>query len=681
MAPEPTSAAGPRRAELTGARGDESRRGGDHSTAVPLTRAQRFQWFVEKGLVEAVRPLPEPLRDSTAEGSVRRVVRSLVERHEILRTSVEQVDGELRQRVHGAGPALAVVDLAPEEGAAQALSRLAGEYRRKRQGLVGDFLVRFYLLRSGDRGWLAMLADNVAVDANYHTVIDGELTELFAARTGQVPGATRQRGTDMQPVELARWEAGRNGQAERTDALRYLRGHFATAPARLHAAQHVGERPAGRYYRCTLGLDHADGLLARVMSSTDLVPSAVILAAFAQLLCWRSESDACVVNVSLDNRHSPELRSVLGATAQRTPVTCVPRDGSLIATAAGIQETLSQGYPAYGRYEPFDLFQERVRAQHRRGVCLTTDLAFNFVPPPQGWGALFSAAGGGPGPSPDMRTEVRCATTDETSYVYGASLTVRWSDSGSAELSVHGDTEVLPPTQCAALLRGIEAMLRSTAMGLDPAPDEVAGEVALGRRERLPHETRAGGRWIDLGAIRDRLLGMSDVRAVDVETVSRPAETARLMARVVVAEGSELTEFDLREALLEAVDVGEVLVTPDWYEIVGEARTGADRVEDATRRRGGDGHATERRPVRTSAEEAVRRALEKSQQVRDPDLDLCYVRAGGRLERYPAFADRLVERGYVPPGFALLSGMTTLRSVARNLVETPSPARNSRALR
>jgi hypothetical protein len=675
VASEPTSAAGPRSAERTGAPGDENLWGGDRSTTVPLTRAQKFQWFVEKGLVEAVRPLPDPLPESTAEHSVHRLVRSLVERHEILRTSVEKIDGELRQRVHGSGPPLAVVDLAPEEDAAQALSRLAGEFRRKRQGLVGDFLARFYLLRSGGRSWLAMLADNVAVDANYHTVIDGELTDLLAEWTGQEPKASNQGATRVQPVELARWEAGRNGQAERIDALGYLRGHFATAPARIHPAHHVGERRAGRYYRCALGLDRADVLLARVMSSTDLVPSVVILGAFAQLLCWRSESDACVVNVSLDNRHSPELRGVLGATAQRTPVTCVPRDGSLIATAAGIQETLSRGYPAYGRYEPFDLFQERVRAQHRRGICLTTDLAFNFVPPPQGWGTLFVAAESGPAPDPDVRTELRCATTDETSYAYGASLTVRWSGDGAAELSVHGDTEVLPPTQCAALLRGIATMLGGAAAGQDPDPDEVAGEVALRRRERLPHETREGGRWIDLGAIRDRLLGVRDVRAVDVEMVRRPTEAARLTARVVVAEGSTLTEFDLREGLLEAVDTGEVLVTPHWYEIVSEARAGADRAEDAARPRGGDGRATGRRPVSTAAERAVRRALEESQHVRDPDLDLCYVRAGGRLERYPAFADRLVEHGYRPPGFALLSGMTTLRSVARDLVEIPPAPR------
>ncbi|MFB7124621.1 hypothetical protein [Kitasatospora sp. NPDC056273] len=639
----------------------------------PLTRAQKFQWFLEKGLAEGLRPLPA----GTDEAAAQRLVHALEDRFEILRTSLAVVDGELRQLVHPSGSPVRVVDVAPDGTAERSLADLVRVFTAHTHGRVGRFLVQFHLLRSEDRRWLAVVADNVAVDAGFHGVVDQQLTDLLHGRTDSPDTGGPHRRPGIQPAEQARREADPGEDTERTRALDYLRRHFSHAPARMHPHHPPGEGTAGRYYRSTLTLPGADGLFARGMAHTGLLPSAVVLAAFAQLLCLRADTDACTVNVSLDNRHNADLRRVLCATAQRSPVALRRQGRSLLEAAAEVQRTLAEGHPAYGRYDPFDLIRERVEAQHRRGVCLSTDLAFNFIPPPQGWRELIEAepgptdepgsadrpgstdgsgSTGGPGSMDRPGSRISWATTAETSYEYGASLSVRWADPHTVRLSVHGDSRVLEPEQCAALLRGVELVLTRAATGRDCSPDDVASAVGLLRLPRGPRERPSGGRWIDLRAIEDLLLALPGVTAAGASLEPGGASgTPRLTARVTAADGSTLTPFDLREELLRAVHTGAIPVVPDWFEIDGG---------DVS-----DGRSLPGRPAATAEETALLTALSGAgtEPGRAPDLDLCYLRAGGRPEHYPRFAELLRRLGYHPPGFAQVSGMTTLRSLAGEL--------------
>ncbi|MGV2915535.1 hypothetical protein [Streptomyces alfalfae] len=617
------------------------------AVTAPLTRAQKFQWFLEKGLAEGLRPLPA----TTDETAAQRLVHALEERFEVLRTSLAVVDGELRQRVHRSGSPLRVVDVAPDATAQQCMAGLVEEFTTRVHGRIGYFLVQFHLLRDADRRWLAVVSDNVAMDAGFHSVVDRAITGILAGQLDGPEAYVMNGQPGIQPVEMARREIGPQGAVERTRALDYLREHFRIAPARMHPHRPPSSTNEGRYYRSTLTLRGADSVFARVMSRTELLPSAVILAAFAQLLCWRAETDACTVNVSLDNRHNAELRRVLGATAQRSPVALPRQDRGLLAAAADVQQALAKGHPTYGRYDPFDLIRERVEAQHQRGICLSTDLAFNFIPPPQGWTELIETEGES---ADSSGTEITWAVTDEVSYEYGASLSVRWADSRTVRLSVHGDSQVLMPEQCTALLRGIELVLGRVATEGDCTAGDVAAEVGLVQLSRGPHEQWVDGRWIDLGEIESRMLALAGVEKAELNIDSGgESGTARLTARVTVADGPEPVPLDLREELLRAVETGELLAVPDRYEII-----------DVTP---ADARAATLRPAATVEETTVRSVLAESGLLADPDLDLCYVRAGGQLARYPEFAELLRRRGYLAPDFPRVSGMTTLRSLAREL--------------
>ncbi|MFJ6199259.1 hypothetical protein [Micromonospora sp. NPDC092111] len=525
-----------------------------------MTRAQKFQWHLEKGLAEGVRPLPDP-----AVEAARDLVAALERRFEVLRTSIDHVDGELRQHRHDSGAPLVVVELTVASELETRMAALVEEFRVGRQGRPGGLLAQFFLLRTADRGWLGMVADNVAVDAAFHRVINQEISRLLGEPPGDGPSILGDEA-GIQPFAAAAIEAGTCGERERDRAAERLRRHFADTPLRMHRRRPPGDVAEGRYYRRTLEVPGADRLFARLISATAVLPSALILAAFTQLMCWHNDHDACTVNVSVDNRHNRELRLTLCATAQRIPVALLGTDRLLRAYAQDVQRVLADGYPAYGRYDPLDLLAERDRAQRRRGACLTADLAFNFVPPPQGWTALVEDERE---PGPEAESVITGSTTDEVSYEYAASLSVRWADARTGRLSIHGDAEALPPDDAEALLRGIERGLGRLAAGLDCEPGEIAKEVGLAGRERVDGEARIAGRWIDPALIAQRLGERDDVARAEVVPHVADGAEPQLVAYVVAAPGTTPRPTDLRAGLLPAVGTGELLIIPDRYEIAG----------------------------------------------------------------------------------------------------------------
>jgi hypothetical protein len=418
----------------------------------PMTRGQKFQWYLERGIADGLHRLP----DRCEQGLVADLVTALQRRYEVLRTSIELVDGEFRQRVHPAGAPVALVDVPPGQDVAACESSLAEEFVAATAGRAGRILVRFYLVRQGDARWLAIVADSTALDRACYEMLD-------AAIDGMLGGAREPALAGLQPRELARHEDGPDGRRERHEARRYLRDHYRTAPATTPPR---GPARAGDYYRCGLTLDRADELLARVIESTGRLPSATILGLFGRLMSWRVGDPGCALNVSMENRQTRRLRTALCGTAQRAPVSLWARGATLGDAVAAAEGALSEGYPVAGRYDPLDLIEERSAAEARRGVRLTPALAYNFNPPPQGWTALLAASPGDPDLGGATGTAaVVLRPTNETSYEYGASLSVRWRRPDTVRLSVHGDARMLGTGDCAAVLRGVELGLRECARG------------------------------------------------------------------------------------------------------------------------------------------------------------------------------------------------------------------------
>lgn len=537
----------------------------------PMTRAQKFQWHLERGIADGMRCLPA----SCDVASALELVASLQRQFEILRTTIESVDGEFRQRVHESGEAVAVIDIAPESDVKATAAALAEEFTSDRVCRPGMFLVTFHLLRQDADLWLFTIGDSTAVDRAFYHMLDDMVVEMLCGTRAQYTGVP---GTGLQPAQLARQENGPEGKAERHEAREYLRQHYATAPAALHPLRGLSEVREGRFYRATLTLARADEIFAHILETTGRLPSAVALGVFASLMCWRADVPSCAVNVSVENRHTQNLRMAMTATAQRAPVALAASGGTLSDAISAAETALSVGYPVAGRYDPHDLMAERTAAEARRGLCLTPDLAFNFNPPLQGWTALLESELTGSALDDAAATAVEFKSTNETSYEYGASLSVRWSDTRTVRLGIHADTHAVGRGDCAAILQGIEAGLKESARGHeDAAVADIAESVRLRKAERHPREVRGGDIWYDLAEIENRLIGIDGVK--EAQLFFGSGGNGRLTARAVVSDGSGITAPGLRAILLEQVRAGALAAIPDHYEIAdgkGAAEHGTD---------------------------------------------------------------------------------------------------------
>ena len=527
----------------------------------PMTRAQKFQWHLERGIADGLRRLP----DRYGSASVLRLVESLQRQHEILRTSIDIVDGDLCQRVHESGEPVVTVDVTPESDVEVAAATLAEEFVGSTVRHVGQILVKFYLLRQGAARWLAIIADCAAVDRVFYEMLDDKITQMLAEARESASGG-RDAPAGLQAAQLALREDNPRGRAERQKAREYLRQHYAAAPAMLHPRYGAGEARAGRYYRCSLTVARADEIFAHIIEATGRLPSAVILGTFAYLMCWRADALSCVVNVSMENRYNTELRTALCATSQRVPVS-LPMPGEILGDAVfAAQSALSAGYPTAGRYDSFDLIEERAAAEARRGLCLTPDLAFNFTPPLQGWTALLGSALTGSALDDVPHSNVGVKSTNETSYEYGASLSVRWRDAHAVRLSVHGDSRALSTGDCTAVLRGIETGLRKFAR--EPGSvsmTDIVESAGLTRAQRHAREMRADGVWYDLAAIEGCLLEIDGVK--HVEFFFDPHQSGGPTVRAVVSDDAAIRPPDLRSALLDHVRASTLAAIPVCYQV------------------------------------------------------------------------------------------------------------------
>jgi hypothetical protein len=423
----------------------------------PLTRAQKFQWSMEKGLAQDTWSLPESLPDA----AVHDLIVHLQNRFEVLRTSIDQIDGRLVQVVHADGPRATVLSADGPDALGAVCSRLADEFVSQRRGRLGEALARFAAVRSGRGRTLVCTADNVAVDAAFSTILEAGLAAALGA-PGAEEAVAHEHG--LQPCRFAEWEVGPDALRERDQAAHHLHDHFRVTPPRLLPAPSPDASHPDRYYRCTATIDHADTLLGRILQTTGILPSAVVLATYIGLLCRRG--DACSVNVSASNRHRRDYRTVLGAMAQRAPVILDASPTTVAAAAASAAQALTRGHPVRARYDPDDYRRILRDAELERGLELAPDLAFNFVPPPQGWGR--TPRNGPAAAQPRRPSMPTLQSTRESFYEYAASLSARWPAPDTMRLSIHADRLALDPEESVSVLRGVERALVLLSDGNDP---------------------------------------------------------------------------------------------------------------------------------------------------------------------------------------------------------------------
>jgi len=304
--------------------GDRIPRRGADVQFVPLSSGQRRLWFLDR--VSAGSPVYNVptcfrIRGSIDVQTFRRSLQAIVQRHEILRTTFEERNGEPFQIIaENADVSLSIADLS-EETSPDFKARALEEALRPFD-LKGGPLLRVLLMRLSDD-------DHVVVITMHHIVCDGwSMGVLFRELSGNY--ASLVRGAAPAPSELpvqygdyAIWQRERLEAGRLASQIDYWRQHLRDAPGGLELPCDK-KRPRqpgfrGSVLRSSIDCLTADSLgeIARNESTTFFV---VLLAAYGVLLHRYSGQRDFVVGSPVSNRSRPELEPLIGFLPNTLPM-------------------------------------------------------------------------------------------------------------------------------------------------------------------------------------------------------------------------------------------------------------------------------------------------------------------------------------------------------------------------
>ena len=278
----------------------------------PLSFPQQRMWFLEQWepgapTFNGARALR--LRGSLDREALERSLRTVIERHESLRTVI----------VAGTEPLQKVLDtwsfeLAIVPGSEQTLDALLRELSRKPFDLTRDLMLRAHLVELDAEDHVLLLGmHHIAADAHSDGVLFSELAECYQANvTGRPPDLPT---LPIQYADYAVWQQ----QRLQGETLQELRSYWARtlegAPELLRLPTDRPRLPVqrteGSHHHIKLDRKLADGLVAlgREESATLFI---TMLAAFTTLLYRLSGEEDIVIGSPIANRNNLELQGLIG---------------------------------------------------------------------------------------------------------------------------------------------------------------------------------------------------------------------------------------------------------------------------------------------------------------------------------------------------------------------------------
>jgi amino acid adenylation domain-containing protein/non-ribosomal peptide synthase protein (TIGR01720 family) len=489
----------------------------DRTGPLPLSFAQQRMWFLEQlrpGTAEyhsahALRllgPLDLPrLGDA---------VRELVARHEALRTTFDEVDGETVQIVHPApAPDARPLDLLTAATPAELDEVLAREYARPFDLRRGP-LFRAVAVRVSD-------TEHVLLLIAHHIIIDGWsigilVKELGAVYTAAPKGGTRLPPPGLQYADFAVWQRNRGGDDEAEHLAYWTRQLTGVPPLDLPAdrPRPAARTSAGAVHRVTVAADVATRLAELTRARGTTLFTALVAA--CQVWCARyARQDDIAVGTATLGRHRPELERTVGYFVN-TVVLRSTVDLSLTFTQF-LDAVRDTALDAFAHEEvPFERLVDAVRAER--------DLSRNPI-----FDVMVLWQDGGRRPPAFAGLGVEEVTVARAAAAFD--LTVEFTDrDGELAVSFEYSTDLFDARTVARMADHLTVLLAEIAA----APDRRLAELALaGAAERH----RVLVEWNDTGD--DAPASWLLAELIEAQAARTPDAVA------VVHEGSELTYGEL----------------------------------------------------------------------------------------------------------------------------------------
>jgi amino acid adenylation domain-containing protein/non-ribosomal peptide synthase protein (TIGR01720 family) len=327
----------------------------DPDRPLVLSFAQQRLWFLDqlhRDSAEYHSGLPLRLRGPLDVSALAGALSALVERHETLRTTVDEVDGQGVQQICPPW----TVDLSVVDAGAGELDRiLTDEYERPFDLRVGPPL-RALLVRLGpDEHVLLLTAHHIAVDG----ASMGILAEELAAR---YRGAAVAEPSRVRYADYAAWQRGQPAD------LSYWRDHLADVePLALPTDR---PRPpvattAGAVHELTIPAEVADRLAAVARASRTTLFAVLVAAGQALLARYTGQVDVAV-GTAVSGRDRPELDRVVGFLVNTVVLRAEVRAAEPFLDLLGrVREVVFDAFAHAGA--PFERMVEAVRPDRDPG--------------------------------------------------------------------------------------------------------------------------------------------------------------------------------------------------------------------------------------------------------------------------------------------------------------------------
>jgi amino acid adenylation domain-containing protein len=286
----------------------------------PLSFSQERLWFLHQlDPYSAAYNVPASVR---LEGlldveALRTALDRLVERHEILRASFSELDGQPVQVAHPPVPlmldTIEVVSAHVPDSEATALDLARADSARPFDLSCGP-LIRVTLLRLGaERHILLLTMHHIVADARSLEILLDELADLYEAAVQGRPSLLRPPA--IQFADYAAWQRENVKTEQLTAQLAYWKQRLAefTAGTELPTDRH--RTPAQTFRGATLGfqIPRTTAASIRALARDSGVTISTALLACFQTLLYRYTADRTItVGVPLANRTRPEVEGVVG---------------------------------------------------------------------------------------------------------------------------------------------------------------------------------------------------------------------------------------------------------------------------------------------------------------------------------------------------------------------------------
>jgi hypothetical protein len=286
----------------------------------PLSFEQQRLWFLQQldpNNASYNIPLSVRFRGALNVAVLRRALSEVVRRHEILRTSFEDIDGQPMQIISPAQPVnFPVVDLRelPEQERAEQVAR----HRRREVQTQFDLAIgplwRAKLLRVGTEEHLALFTMHHAISDGWSmNVLVNELGQLYDAFAAGRPSPLEE--LPVQYADYAIWQREwLQGEVLQTQ-LDYWRSQLADAPADLHLPT---DRPAPATRTTAAALleftipPEVGARIKEICRNEEATLFMVMLAALALLLSRYSGQENVLIGTVIAGRHRLELEKLIG---------------------------------------------------------------------------------------------------------------------------------------------------------------------------------------------------------------------------------------------------------------------------------------------------------------------------------------------------------------------------------